>query len=221
MTRQDCSTRREFFRGAATASAAAVALPHLVSSSALGKDGTTAPSDRIVMGCIGVGGRGTGNMRVFMSNKDVQVVAVCDADRKHRNRARDLVNKTDCTAEDDFRKVVARKDIDAVSIATPDHWHALISIAAADAGKDIYCEKPLANSVAGGRAICNAVQRNRRILQVGSHERSKDGCRFACELVRNGRIGKLHTIQINMPCDQAHHKKVVEESAVMPPTMPV
>jgi predicted dehydrogenase len=198
-----------------------------VPASVLGRDGGVAPSARIVMGCIGTGGQGSGNMRNFMGQPDVRVVAVCDVDTNHGNRARDTVNKhygnRDCKAYKDFRELVARKDIDAVSIGTPDHWHALTSIAAAKADKDIYCEKPLANSVGEGRAICKAVEENRRVLQCGSHERSNSNGRHACELVRNGRIGKLHTVRINLPTEQGHHQRVLQmqQKSEMPATQPV
>jgi len=206
---------------------AAVSLPVIVPASALGKEGAIAPSDRIVMGCIGVGGRGGGNMRTFMSYPEVQVVAVCDVDKGHRDRAQDAVNKkygdTDCAAYKDFRKLVARKDVNAVSVATPDHWHALTSIAAANAGMDVYCEKPLTNSIGEGRTLCEAVKKNNVILQCGSHERSNSNGRYACELVRNGRIGKLRSIRINLPHEQGHHQRVLsmEEKDEMPPTQPV
>jgi len=220
MTLRTNATRREFLGHTATATVAAVGLPQIVPSSALGNDDAAAPSERIVMGCIGTGGRGGGNMRTFMNNNDVQVVAVCDVDKGHREGAKNAVDKKygnqDCAALSDFRELTARKDIDAVSIATPDHWHALTSIAAAKAGKDVYCEKPLANSIGEGRAICNAVEQNKRILQTGSHERSTANCRRAAELVRNGRIGKLHTLRVNLPTDGGHHKKV-KETTTMPP----
>lgn len=217
------TTRREFLKRASVASAGALSFPYAVPCSALAKDAAVAPSERIVMGCIGTGGRGGGNMRTFMSQKDVQVVAVCDVDTNHRNGSRNAVNKhygnQDCAAYKDFRELVARKDISAVSIATPDHWHALTSVAAAKAGMDIYCEKPLANSVGEGRAICNAVKKNKCILQTGSHERSGNS-RRGCELVRNGRIGKVHTVRINLPCNDGHHQRV-KQTTTMPPTQPV
>ena len=119
-----------------------------------------------------------------------------------------------CEVYTDFRELLARQDIDAVVVCTPDHWHALVSVAAAQAGKDIYCEKPLANTVAEGRAICEAVKRYGRVLQTGSHERSNASVRFACELVRNGRIGKLHTIRVNMPLDA--HLAPIPTQPVMP-----
>ncbi len=222
--RQKKATRRQFLRQATNASVGALSFPYIVPSSALGKAGTVAPSKRIVMGCIGTGGQGTGNMNNFMG-KGLQVVAVCDVDTNHRNRARDVVNKNygnkDCAAYDDFRDLVARKDIDAVTVCTPDHWHALTAIAAAKSGKDIYCEKPLANTIAEGRAICEAVKQNKRVLQTGSQERSGDRARLACGLVRNGRLGKLHTIRINLPCSDDHHKQALEQNKKRQPPMPV
>lgn len=229
-------SRRGFLREAAGASAAIVGFPYLVPSSALGQAGTVAPSNRIVMGCIGVGGQGTYNMKAFMGNPDVQVVAVCDVERGRnayrgatfgREPARQTVEDyyasqkesgtyKGCAAYTDFRELLTRDDIDAVSVCTPDHWHGLISVAAAKAGKDIYCEKPLANTITEGRAIVEAVNRYGRVLQTGSHERSNDSVRFACELVRNGRIGKLHTISINMPCNEPHHAEIIKNSGPQP-----
>ncbi len=199
MTGKDNISRRRFLTSAAGTTEAAVSFPYFVPSSVLG---SVAPSNRIVMGCIGVGGRGTNNMRGFMATGQVQVVAICDVDTEHRNTARDLVNNEsgsgECATYNDFREMLARDDIDAVSISSPDHWHGLNSIAAAEAGKDIYCEKPLANTIAEGRAVVEAVSRYNRVLQTGTQERS-GRARFACELVRNGRIGKLHTIRTNLP----------------------
>jgi predicted dehydrogenase len=235
------ASRRDFLKVGALASAGAIGFPYIVSSSALGKAGTTAPSNRIVMGCIGVGGQGTHNMNVFLGNPAVQVVAVCDVEKKSNlylggatnglEPAKAIVDKhyaekaggeyKGCDTYKDFRELLARKDIDAVTVCTPDHWHGLISIAAANAGKDIYCEKPLTNSVGEGRAVCEAVYKNRRILQTGSQERSGPRARYACELVRNGRIGRLHTIRINLPFDEPHHKTVLEMAGQPQPEMPV
>jgi predicted dehydrogenase len=194
------------------------AFPYIIPSSALGKDDMVAPSNRIVMGCIGTGGMGTHDMNTFLRSSEVQVIAVCDVDTEHRESARSIVNEKygnkDCAAYNDFRQLLAHDEIDAVTVCTPDHWHGLISMAAAKAGKDIYCEKPLVNTIAEGRAVCDAVKRYGRILQTGSHERSNDSVRFACELIRNGRIGKLHTIRINLPVDN--------QIAIGPqPTMPI
>ncbi len=212
--------RRDFIKVVAGTALGAIGFPYIVSSSALGKFGGIAASNRIVMGCIGTGWQGTYNLKAFLGNAievgyvldkpeisqtAVQVVAVCDVDTKRCNKARDIVNETydnqDCTGYGDFRELLSRGDIDAVTVCTPDHWHGLIAVAAAKAGKDIYCEKPLANTIAEGRAVCEAVKRYGRILQTGSHERSGRNVRFACELVRNGRIGRLHTIYVNMPID--------------------
>jgi len=213
-------SRRRFLKGAVKTSAATITFPYLVQSSALGGFGTVAASNRIVIGCIGTGWQGTYNLRAFLGRPiklwyvsrtpevpagEAQVVAVCDVDAARRDKAKQIVNETygnnDCAAYNDFRELLARDDIDAVTVCTPDHWHGLMAVAAAKAGKDIYCEKPLAYTVAEGRAVCEAVKRYGRVLQTGSHERSGGKVRFACELVRNGRIGQLHTIWVNMPVD--------------------
>ncbi len=215
MSEQIALSRRQVLQ----AGAASLAAPYFVSSRVLGADAVP-PSEKIVMGAIGTGGQGMGMMRAHMSLPDVQYVAVCDVDAGHRNRARDFVNgkygNEDCQAYEDFRELLAREDIDAVTVTTPDHWHAIASVAAANAGKDIYCEKPLANSIGEGRAIVEALKKNDRILQTGSHERSGGNARFACELVRNGRIGKLHTIRVNLPCSDGHHQ-AARKLTEMPP----
>ncbi len=226
-------------RKSAGAAAGSIAFPYIVPSSSLGKDGVVAPSNRIVMGCIGLGGQGTYNMKMFMSNPAVQIIAVCDVETQDsdyyggntagREPARKIVEsyygeqKQDgvykgCNSYNDFRELLARDDIDAVTVCTPDHWHALISAAAAKGGKDIYCEKPLANTIAEGRAVCKAVHRYGRVLQTGSHERSNDKARYACELVLNKRIGKLHTIRVNMPNSDPHHD-VIRRSDFPQPVM--
>lgn len=219
------TSRREFLKRAGTASVGAMAFPYVVPASALGKAGSVAPSNRIVMGAIGTGGKGTNNMQTFLGFPEVRVVAVCDVDTKHRDKAKGIVDKKygnkDCKAYDDFRKLCARKDIDAVSIGTPDHWHALNTIEAAKNGKDVYCEKPLANSIGEGSAMVDAVRKNKRILQCGSHERSRTNVRFACELVRNGRLGEVKVVEINLPCDQDHHKKAQELAKQDHPVKPV
>src|SRR5436305_1542405 len=202
MTRQ---TRRQFLQS----SAALVAAPTFIPASSLGRGGKAAPSERLVMGVIGTGGRGRSLLGNFLGQKDVQVVAVCDVDARHLAPGKDAVNKAyknaDCAAYKDFRELVGHKDLDAVVDATPDHWHALCSIAAARAKKHVYCEKPLTNSIGEDRALCNAGKENDVILQTGSHERSGSNARFAAELVRNGRSGKRHTIRINLPCTDGHH----------------
>jgi predicted dehydrogenase len=186
-----------------SAAIVAVGFPHVVSASALGKAGAVAASERIVMGCIGVGGRGTGVMRGFLGRDDVQVVAVCDVDQKQRDKAKKLVDdkygNSDCRAYLDFREVIARGDIDALSLAMPDHWHSIPAIMGAQAGKDIYAEKPLARTIYEGRAMVNAVQRYNVVFQTGSQQRSSSNFHRACELVRNGRIGKVHRVEVGLP----------------------
>jgi len=215
--------RREFLKQSARATAA-IGAPWIVPASVFGGPGKVAPSDRIVLGLIGSGGMGRANANAFINEPDVQFVAVCDVDQKHLKLGTELVNErygnTDCCAYSDFRELLADDRLEATVIATPDHWHAVIAIAAAKADKDIYCEKPLANSVGEGRAICRAVVKHDRILQTGSHERSGDNARYACELVRSGRLGKIHTVRVNMPCNQEHHEKVRQLRNV-PPTMPI
>jgi len=190
-------TRREFLgemaRGAAAAGAA-LTLPTVVPGRALGAGGKAPASERLTLGFIGVGGMGSGHLGGFLGRSDVEVLAVCDVYEPHRLRAKERVGDG-CAAYNDFRELLDRKDIDAVVIATPDHWHALIAIAACQAGKDIYCEKPLTLTIQEGRALVNAVRRYGRVFQTGSQQRSEDNFRFACELVRSGRIGRLHTIR--------------------------
>ncbi len=212
-------TRRDFLK-TSTATAAAVAFPYIIRSSALGLNGSVAPSNRITLGCIGLGNQGTGDMKWFLSDERIQVVAVCDVNRKsslywfgatcgwepakqivEEHYAQDTQSGTykGCAVYTDFRQLLARDDIDAVLIAVPDHWHAIPVIQAAKAGKDIYCEKPLSLTIADGRAMSNAVKKYGVVFQTGSQQRSDANFRWACELVRNGRLGKLHTVRCGLP----------------------
>ncbi|HRK34986.1 MAG TPA: Gfo/Idh/MocA family oxidoreductase [Candidatus Hydrogenedentes bacterium] len=191
-------SRRTFLKRSAL-----VAAPMIVPGSVFGLDGTVAPSNRITIGCIGVGGQGGSNMGAFLGLPNAQVVAVCDVDCHRRDNAKAGVDgrygDQGCMSYNDFREIIAREDIDAVSIGTPDHWHAVITTAAARAGKDIYCEKPLSLTIGEGRSIVDVVRKYGRVLQTGTWRRSRNGCRRACELVRNGRIGELKTIKIGVP----------------------
>ena len=175
---------------------AVIGLPTIVPSSVFGAE---APSNVLTMGCVGVGGQGGGNMRAFNGNKGVRVIAVCDVDSKHcEDRAKSVgLDANSCFG--DFRDVVTRDDIDLISVGTPDHWHVPVSIAAVKNGKDVYCEKPLTLTIAGGRALADAAARYGRIVQTGSQQRSADNFRFGCELVRNGRIGKLKEVKVGIP----------------------
>ena len=163
-------------------------------------------NNRVTIGCIGVGNQGGTDTRMLLADPRVQIVACCDVDRSrakamaahvetHYAQLSSSGSYKGCAVTQDYRQIIARNDIDAVMIATPDHTHAVIAVAAARAGKDIYCEKPLAYSIAEGRAIVQAVERYGRVLQTGTQRRSVDKFRFGCELVRNGRIGKLHTVR--------------------------
>jgi predicted dehydrogenase len=190
-------TRRCFLSGAA----AGVAAPYVIGSGALGAAGRPAPSNRVTMGFIGIGGQGTGLLHSFV--RSAQVLAVCDVDARRRQGAKDVVDQAygdkGCAGYSDFRALLARPDIDTVCIATPDHNHVLPVILAAKAGKDIYCEKPLSRTVAEGRAMCDAVQRYARVFQHGTQQRSDQRFRHACELVRNGRLGKLRKVTLVVP----------------------
>jgi len=212
--------RRTFLKNAASVAGAVAAFPYIVPSSALGGAGGVAPSNRVVMGCIGTGNQGTNDMNDFLQDKRVQIVAVCDVNRESagywdnrvggREPAKVIVTEhyartsapgvyRGCRAYEDFRDLLTRDDIDAVLIALPDHWHSIAVIEASKAGKDIYGEKPLSLTIAEGRAMCDAVHRYGRIFQTGSQQRSDHNFRRACELVRNGRIGKLHTVKCGLP----------------------
>ncbi len=192
-------SRRRFLGGAAALAAAPYAGISWVKADAA----RPAAGNRIVMGCIGVGGMGSGNMNSFLGMSDVQVVAVCDVDKNHVKNAKNTVdgryNNTDCATYADFRELLARTDLDAISLATPDHWHAIPAIMSARAGLDIYGEKPISHCLAEGRAMANAVRDYGRIWQTGSWQRSGREFRIACELVRNGRIGKVVKIEVGLP----------------------
>lgn len=177
--------------------------PTIIPSSALGLGGKTAPSNRITMGVVGWGMQGPGNTRAFLSLEDCQVVAACDLDKNHLRSAVDTINdhyqNKDCKAYDDYRDLMARKDIDTVMLAVPDHWHMLTATEAARNGKDIYGEKPLARTIAEQQAIVNMVRRYKRIWQTGSWQRSEKHFHYACEVVRNGLIGKVTRVEVGLP----------------------
>jgi predicted dehydrogenase len=195
--------RRQFLKGVTSAAAGAVGFPYIVSSSALGGAGNVAASERIVVGCVGVGPQGTGVMGNFLRQRDARVVAICDLKKQRREAVRNIVNKhykdSGCATYEDFRELMARDDIDVVLVATTDHWHVLVSIAAVESGKDVYMEKPMGLSVAQDQAMREAAHRYGRIFQFGTQQRSTRNFRFACELALNERIGKLHTINVWSP----------------------
>ncbi len=192
--------RREFLKATAAAGMAVTGFPTIVPGRVLGAQGAVPPSEKIVMACIGVGSMGGGHVRGFTGQEDVRVAAVCDLRRTFRERAKQTVDQkygdSDCKTYQDYRELLARPDIDAVLIATPDHWHTLIALEAARNGKDMYMEKPVDVHVAAAKALRQAVNRYGTVFQFGTQQRSDRGFRFGCELVRNGRIGKLHTIVV-------------------------
>lgn len=198
--------RRDFLKQAAVAAAA----PYLVPISVLGGDGRAAPSNRITLGFIGVGAMGQGHVKCCVSYPDAQIIAVCDVDRWRREHAKAAVEEghgarqaggryRGCQACNDLRELLARDDIDAVVIATGDRWHALATVAAAKAGKDIYCEKPISLTIREARAMVEAVRRYGRVCQSGLQQRSTPEFRKACALVRGGAIGKVHVVYVNFP----------------------
>jgi len=203
MNKQRRYGRREFLKTAPLALAGAAAFPSIVNASALGRAGAVAPSDRIVMAGIGFGMQGPSNMGSFLGKNEVQWVAVCDLDDVPLQKAQGTVNANygnkDCVTYKDYRELFARGDLDAVSIAIPDHWHAIVSIAAVRAGLDVYGEKPFTHSLREGRALCEAVKRYGRVWQTGSWQRSEDNFHRAAELVRNGRIGKIQRVEVGLP----------------------
>jgi len=195
--------RRSFLKKATGAALGVFGFPYLVRSSALGKAGAVAASERITVGFIGTGGHGIAvNLKTFLGQPDAQAVAVCDVDPVNLNKARDLVNdkygNTDCSTYKDWRDVIARADIDAVMISTPDHWHVPISIAAAKAGKDVECEKPTL-TIEEGRTLIETMHRYDRVFQWSTEDRAVDVYHRMCELIRNGRIGKVRTIKVQLP----------------------
>ena len=201
--KERCIHRRRFLKETVGISAAVVGFPYLIPSSALGKAGAVAPSERITIGFIGTGDHGRNvNIKNFLANADAQAMAVCDVDPVNRDAARDMVNNkygnSNCATYKDFRDVLARADIDAVMISTPDHWHVPIAIAAAKAGKDIECEKPTL-TVREGRMLCETMKRYGRVFQWSTEDRAVDVYHRMCELVRNGRIGKVQTIRVELP----------------------
>jgi len=204
-------TRRGFLGRAAAAASAALAGPAVVPSSVLGKDGNVAPSNRIAIGMVGMGRQVVAyNLRQFVGEPDAQVVAICDVDRWRLDLTNERITtiyggKRRCgkfsgvARLTDFRELLARKDVDAVMISTPDHWHVPMSVVAVKAGKDVCCEKPLTRSIAEGRLLSDLVSKHKRVFRTDSEFRSIGVFHRACELVRNGRIGQLQTIRSGVP----------------------
>jgi predicted dehydrogenase len=205
-------SRRRFLKTTAAFGAGSLAARMILPRNLFGAD---APSKHLTMGFIGMGKQSRSLLHGFLDSKTVRVLAVCDVDTTRRTDAKKNVDnfyvnrpeKPDpCTAYTDFREIINRKDIDAVCIATPDHWHALITLAALRAGKDVYCEKPLTHNIHEAIEVMRAVDANKRVLQTGSMQRSSKEFRVACELVLNGAIGKVQRVECSfgdpgIPCN--------------------
>ena len=205
--------RRLFLKQTAVAAGLASA-SHVISASAWGAQGGVAPGNRLTLGCIGLGIQGTGNMKAFLNHAEVRVTAVCDAHETRRAQGKTTVDahygNTDCAVYRDFRELIARKDLDAVLICAPDHWHPLMALEAARQGKHMYCEKPMGWSVRAAQAVRQAVLERKVVFQFGTQQRSDRKFRRACEWVRNGKIGRLKTILTGVPGSWTCPKQPVE-----------
>ena len=208
------STRRRFLQNSALLAAAPLILPRRVWAQ------ESSPGKRLGVGFIGMGKQMRAHLRNCLQRDDVQVIAVCDVDTTRREDAKTRTDEAytaktgntyaGCAAYNDFREVLARKDIDVVVIATPDHWHAYIAIAAVKAGKDVYCEKPLTYNVREAVELVKAVRQSNRVFQVGSQQRSSKEFRVAAELVRNGILGRVDAVHVSFG-DPAEPFKEPEE----------
>ena len=201
--------RRTFLKAAAAA-------PCVVASTALGLGAGLPPSDRIGLGFIGLGGRGSGILRHFIQSGVSQPIAVCDVWRDRAEAWSKRLGISGAAAYQDFREVISRDDADAVVVATPDHWHVPVAMAAVLAGKDVFCEKPLSLTVREGRTLADAVKRYGRVFLHGTHQRSFGRFRLACEIVRNERIGRLHTIRV---CERGSWADAPRPPQPVPPTL--
>ena len=194
-------SRRQFLQRT-LAAGSALAVPYIIPAAALGRDGAVAPSERLVMGAIGIGGRGSGDLEWMLNEADVQLVAVCDVQKGRREDAKRMVDGkygvTDCAAYRDFRQLLERTDIDAVLIATGDRWHAPAAIMAMRAGKDVYCEKPGMLTIVQGQRLVDTARQYGRIFQTGAQRASEANFVFSGELVRTGRLGKIHTVYAHL-----------------------
>lgn len=212
-------SRRKFLKKTALAASGMIVIPSIIPACVRGGNGKTVPSDRVCLALIGCGNQGGDNIIKFANNDKVQVVAICDVNKQSKGYWAGRFGGSDVVEaqlkkfysekkgkslkglriKDDFRDIIAMDDIDAVEVAVPDHWHSIPSLMAAKAGKAIYCQKPLALTVPEGRAISNAVKKYNVVFQTGSQQRSDKNFRFVSELVRNGKLGKVHTVSCGLP----------------------
>jgi len=215
--------RRQFIRGAAAAAGGLIAMPTIITSTALGTGGRVPASERIVLGGIGIGNRGSSDLRWMLPEKDVQFVAVCDPQRKRAESVKQMVDtrygNKDCAIYHDTPEFLAeRTDIDALLVTTGDRWHALASIMAMRAGKDVYSEKPSCMTIAEGRAVVETAKRYRRIYQTGTQRLSEGNFTFCNEMLRLGRLGKIHTVRAHIaPWDAAEMRHDWLPAEPLPP----
>lgn len=190
--------RRRFLQTTVSAAAASVMAPTIIPCSALGRNGAVAPSERVVVGGIGIGNRGTYDLGCFLQQKDVQFVAVCDVKEKRRTAVKKIADEKygneNCDTYRDFRELLDRNDIDAVLIATGPNWHATAAMTAAKAGKDMYCEKPVTKNISQSLILADTMRRTGRVFQAGTQRRNLPHFAFACELARTGKLGPLKKI---------------------------
>ncbi|MEM9831337.1 MAG: Gfo/Idh/MocA family oxidoreductase [Bacteroidota bacterium] len=230
------NNRRNFLKKTALAAGSVLAIPTIIPASALGKNGFVAPSDRINLAFIGAGNQAGNDARGFLQDERVQITAICDVNKRSegywdgkvagREFIMEMVDNAysekygkkykSTTGYEDFREVLELKKVDAVEIVTPDHWHAIPVMMAAAAKKDIYCQKPLALTVIEGRDMSNAVKHHNVVFQTGSQQRSNQHFRRICELVRNGKIGKLHTVVCGLPGGTPDFGKTAHLSETVP-----
>jgi GFO/IDH/MocA oxidoreductase family protein len=194
-------SRRDFLKRTA-AGAGCLTIPFIVPGRVLGLDGAVAPSERILFAGIGLGPRGQYDLSVMLPEQDVQFVAICDVQRSRREQVKRIADNhygnSDCAMYRDFKELLARRDIDAVLIATGDHWHALASLQAAKAGKDVYSEKPCGLTIAEIQALADGIHRYGRVYQAGTQRRSINNFQYAVHLAHSGKLGRLHTLHASV-----------------------
>ncbi len=198
MTKKHLVPRRQFLKTSVATGAAAAIAPTIIPSSAIGRDGATPPSERIVVGGIGIGNRGLYDLGCFLEQKDVQFAAVCDVKETRRvlvkKRVDELYGNQNCDMFRDYRELLDKSYIDAVLIATGPNWHCTMSMYAAKAGKDIYCEKPCTKNIEQSLILADTIRRTARVFQVGTQRRNLPHFAFACYLARTGKLGKLKRV---------------------------
>ncbi len=225
-------TRRRFLKSTAVAASSLFTVPTIIPASALGKDGAVPPSERIVMGIVGSGGRGTYDLGIFLQQPEVQFAAVCDVRSERREAAKKIVDEkygtADCATYSDMFELFARDDVDALLIATGDRWHTLASILAAKGGKDVYCEKPCSMTIAESRALADGIRQYGRVYQAGTQRRNIGNFMHAVHLARSGKLGKLRSVHANtlapptthhwLPAETEPAKDVVDWDRWLGPT---